>query len=180
MDVRWRTGDPDGIAAWLAPFPLANARVVVERSGGGPEADRLAIVETSPFPGPADAPFELLAAGVGTVDTERYAADAGWTVSPEPDDDVLGASVAMVAGPPLLLLEPRSEGRLAAALARAGEGPVALYIRRRDGVPDDPRRGAPAGAIHGRGPFGSQVLVPGRRAWGPHVLLVDAPATIVR
>ncbi len=32
---------------------------------------------------------------------------------------------------PLVLLEPATEGRVAAALARLGEGPVALYL---DGV----------------------------------------------
>ena len=34
---------------------------------------------------------------------------------------------------PLLLLEPRTEGRLAAALARHGEGPVAIYLAAADG-----------------------------------------------
>ena len=46
-----------------------------------------------------------------------------------PDDVILGAFAANVAGdPPLVLLEPETEGRLVASLAHWGEGPVALYL----------------------------------------------------
>ncbi len=81
----------------------------------------------------------LVALGWATVDLERTLADLGPTAGPPgpttgpptPDEPLLGARAALVrAGPSMLvILEPVTEGRLAAALARHGEGVCALYLR---------------------------------------------------
>ncbi len=77
---------------------------------------------------PGDA--TLAAVGWSTVDFDRAAAQLGVDVVPAPDDAALGA-VCRVAiggdGPAFILLEPSTEGRLAAALARHGEGPIATW-----------------------------------------------------
>ena len=79
----------------------------------------------------------VVAIGWATVDLDRAAADlaveAGIDASlvhPAPDDEALGAVARRIdlADGTLLILEPHTEGRLAAALARHGEGPVAVYL----------------------------------------------------
>jgi hypothetical protein len=166
MEIRWRTTDPDGLAAWLAPFRFTNGRIEVEPAA----SDHLAVDDLADSRLSDGAPFTIVAVGVATVDTDRHALDAGWRTTPAPADELLGASSARVVGQPVVLLEPTTEGRLAASLARVGEGPVAIYAR-------GPRSGIRTSTVAG-GPFGSQVLVLGRPAWGPHLLLVDGAATI--
>ena len=112
-------------------------------------------------------------AGIGwaTVDHERaqrdldalLAADSGapalapWTAVDR--DPALGATVwlrASAEGSPslsLVLLEPDTEGRLAANLVRFGEGVGVIYL--------------------GDGPPGPGRVQPGGPAWGPHVVLID-------
>jgi hypothetical protein len=68
------------------------------------------------------------------------------------------------------VLEPDTEGPLAAALARFGEGLAAIYVR--------PGRRA-GGRFEAVGPFGPARLAPGP-AWGPHVLALEPRATIER
>ncbi len=89
---------------------------------------------------PEDA--SLLGLGWGTVDLDRAADELateagldGTLARPAPDDEALGAMARRLdlADGPLLLLEPRTEGRLAASLARYGEGPVAIYLAAADG-----------------------------------------------
>jgi hypothetical protein len=84
----------------------------------------------------------------------------------------------------VVLLEPNTEGRLAATLARVGEGPAALYLQPVHAtlarIRDELRRAGRPTSVIGEGPFGRQALVLGRPAWGPHVLLVDTAATIAR
>jgi len=74
----------------------------------------------------------------------------------------------------LLLLEPRTEGRLAAALARRGEGVAAIYLaieRSMDGDwPDHDHRQTALG-VPGR-------LLPQPRPWGPFVIQVQAGAPV--
>jgi hypothetical protein len=115
---------------------------------------------------------ELVALGWATVDIERAA--AGWpaaAIRALPDDPHLGARVVRVDGVDrIVLLEPVTEGRLAASLARFGEGPVAVYLR-------------PPGTASGRhsaielgptadGPFGRQALLGGAQRFGPHVVAI--------
>jgi hypothetical protein len=104
-------------------------------------------------------------------------------------DELLGARCRLVrpgvAGvPALVLLEPSTEGRLAAGLARHGEGPMAIWLESpadaaaAPGLPSDasltPRRSVPAA-----GPFGTEVLLLDGPVHGPHRLEVLAgPGTI--
>jgi hypothetical protein len=114
-------------------------------------------------------PPPLLAIGWGTVDRERSAAEAaGLSFEPAPDEAALGAR-ALIARPgsvDLVLLEPSTEGKLAAALARRGEGITAIYVgvRRVGGITSPTALGRP-----GR-------LLPHGRPWGPFVILVATSA----
>ena len=120
--------------------------------------------------GLADAATSPRLVGVGwaTVDIERTARDlAAADLDAVADDELLGArSWRTTSGPiSLVLLEPITEGRLAAALARRGEGIVALYLRSNE----------PIGGVLGR----TALEVPGRlmpqtHPWGPFVILVEA------
>jgi hypothetical protein len=75
--------------------------------------------------------------------------------------------------PAIVLLEPDIEGLLAAALARFGEGVLAVYLGPLDraDVDDTPRLGPPRA-----GPLGPARLVVGRPAWGPHVYVLAGVA----
>ena len=144
-------------------------------------------------PDPSLTPIAL---GWATVDLDRAEhtfrdALVGSTVASEdmPDDILLGArcrlirtdvpGVAMV-----LLLEPFTEGRLAATLARHGEGPAAIWLC------EDPARASVAIAAaasvpvvrrsrSAQGPFGTEVLLlDGARAGPYRILVVAEPGTI--
>jgi ribosomal protein S18 acetylase RimI-like enzyme len=84
-------------------------------------------------------PTNALVVGIGwaTVDLERAALELAEAAGLDPsgvrlapDEGSLGAFARRLdlADGAVLLLEPRTEGRLAAALARHGEGPVAAYL----------------------------------------------------
>jgi hypothetical protein len=64
----------------------------------------------------------------------------------------VGAPADRHAPPALTVLEPDTEGRLAASLAKFGEGVLVLYLG--EGLPRPGR------------------LVPGRPAWGPNVVVL--------
>ena len=127
----------------------------------------------------------VAAVGWATVDIDRATADLaveaavdGSLVRPAPDDEALGAiarRIDLIDGP-LLILEPRTEGRLAAALARRGEGPVAVYL-----AAPGPRAStdctSPMAArlAATRDPLGGQSrLVRPADPWGPFVLYHQA------
>jgi hypothetical protein len=123
-----------------------------------------------------------LAVGWATVDLDRAALELAGLLAPgsmfEPAADcgLLGATCRVgrardpsAAAPTVVLLEPSTEGRLAATLARHGEGWCATWeadavVPERTSVVTD-------------GPFGPERLVLGGRPDGPHRLLVRA-ATI--
>ncbi len=117
-------------------------------------------------------PVPLLAVGWATVDLERTLAGMGPTAvdaGPVVEERALGARAVVVGREPvaLVILEPATEGRLAAALARRGEGIVCLYVA----GPPVVTEGSPLTAL-GR---------PGRllahdRPWGPFVMLVEREA----
>ncbi len=130
----------------------------------------------------------IIAVGWATVELER--AEATWravvapgtTFADAPGSAHLGARcrVATVTsadiGRPdapdrltLVLLEPSTEGRLAATLARHGEGWCATWVA-------DPGGPSPRTPEH-PGPLGPERLVPASPTFGPHRLLVH-PATI--
>ena len=140
---------------------------------------------TVPFElGPHAGSIVVAAVGWATVELDRAAAvlgeELGTTFTPAARDALLGASVRRSTGkePPILLLEPDTEGRLAGALARHGEGLVALYLR----VAQLEELLGQLSIRAGSGPFGPARLVPGGPPWGPFVILVadQSPASADR
>jgi hypothetical protein len=138
-------------------------------------------------------------AGIGwaTVELERAAADLDAAFQrvgmPKPAwvsgtrDELLGAAAwisrewwptgASDEPPAVVLLEPDTEGRLSAALARAGEGVAAIYLAPRADEGDGARHRIDSRRV-GRpspGPLGSGRLVLARPSWGPHVIVLDRP-----
>lgn len=122
-----------------------------------------------------------------TVELERALAEHGAVATlavTAADDPLLGARVVRIANRApgavgIAVAEPSTEGRLAAALARDGEGTAGRYV----GVLVDldvVRRLAAAAGVRlspvETGPYGPEVLVLSSRAAGPHVLLVDVRA----
>lgn len=127
-----------------------------------------------------------LAVGWATVDLDRAAQelaaklDPGDRFAPAADCAALGARCrigrardASAGGAPvLILLEPSTEGRLAATLARHGEGWCATW----ESDEDDDDDGEPNSIVL-PGPLGPERLLAGGSVFGPHRLLVRA-ATI--
>jgi hypothetical protein len=126
-------------------------------------------------------------AGWATIELDRAvqeltAGRASPTTRDLPDDTLLGAHCRLVklgrGRPDLLLLEPTTEGRLAASLARFGEGPVVLYVI----VPSDQFGelirasvgGGLAFSAEADGPFGRQRLVAGGPPWGGHLCVAQS------
>jgi len=127
-----------------------------------------------------------VALGWATVELDRAAAelalDLGLATSsfvPADDSVALGARCrvareALGGGRSLVILEPSTEGRLAAMLARSGEGPAAIWLA----GDDDPAIDATAPT---RGPFGPERRLRDDLPHGLHRFLVDsAPGTIDR
>jgi hypothetical protein len=153
--------------------------------------------------------LRLVGIGWGTVELERAAEELSGAFAaarlPAPDwapatrDAHLGATAWVGATgwfggegaprgleqpemPAIVLLEPDTEGRLAATLARFDEGVAAIYLEApasasgpgaaADGpYPFDPAR---VGAAL-PGPLGSGRMVLARPAWGPHIVVVAPP-----
>ncbi len=114
--------------------------------------------------------------GWATVELDRAASGAAMAQD-LPDDALLGARCRLVTFGAVdreaLLLEPATEGRIAASLARFGEGPIAAYVivaPARFG--DIVRKARAAGLVlsaESAGPFGLQRLVLGGPPWGAHL-----------
>ena len=124
----------------------------------------------------------LLAEIHATVDLERSLVDLGRPasdVATAAADPLLGARVVIVerAGDvPLAVAEPSTEGRLAATLARHGEGAAGWYVRTPLELGDRLARSRRDRSRPADGPFGRQVLLLGGRPDGPHLILVDPAA----
>jgi hypothetical protein len=123
----------------------------------------------------------IIAAIWATVDLDRSVAAEGLPAEKLPDDPLLGARVRLVrppTGPAIALVEPSTEGRLAALLARQGEGPAGHYLEAPEGFDRVRERGPTAGVRLGRtvaGPFGPEALVDGPIG-APLQVLVEPPA----
>ena len=122
----------------------------------------------------------VLATIWATVDTERTLADGNLQARDAGIDTLLGARVVVVPGeppaPPIAIVEPATEGRLAATLARYGEGPAGRYLAVSDDLDGAMERAAAAGVAVSRagdGPFGRSMLVLLGSATGPHLILCD-------
>jgi len=118
----------------------------------------------------------VLAVGWATVELDRAAAALahllvpGSTFNDAPSSVVLGARCRMGpaidrAGLRIVLLEPETEGRLAATLARSNEGWAATWAA-------TPATAIPLGAAR-PGPLGNERLLGGSFT-GPHRLFVEA------
>lgn len=158
--------------------PLPGGRLVFEPLPGGVATPR---IEALP---------DLLLAGVGwaTVELDRAESElADWLAGQpgDPEDDVTDAHLGARArvrdadglpGDTMVLLEPTTEGRLAASLVRDGEGPCALYLWAPLGIDawiaGAKERGETVSA-RAAGPFGESVLLPGPSAAGPHLVVVE-------
>jgi hypothetical protein len=184
--LTWRTSDTDRLRGLLEavgfragePGELHVDGLVLRVEPGGPE-DRLEPAGERQVPyrhaAPPRPPARLLAVGVATVDAWRDGATLG-PLRDLADDLLLGCRVVATADPRLVLLEPATEGRLAATLARQGEGPAAIYV-----ASPAPLGEVVAALVHdgrrpreGSGPFGRQVLARAGSPWGPHVLVTSA------
>ncbi|HYN70247.1 MAG TPA: hypothetical protein VEX41_08555 [Candidatus Eisenbacteria bacterium] len=136
--------------------------------------------------------LRIIGVGWATVELDRAATQLAASLGlpagawmPAPRDGLLGATARLgppltPGGPRLVLLEPDTEGRLAASLARLGEGVAAVYVTEQ-GSARAARRGAAVDRdppVRGSlrrlepGPIGPARLVLGGPAWGPHVLVV--------
>ena len=94
--------------------------------------------------------------------------------SPVADDRVLGARCRLLRfddGRVILLLEPSTEGRLAAALVRHGEGFAVRYLLVDIGALDRARQAGFTLSSGGHGPFGTQRLVLTGPRSGPFLVL---------
>src|SRR5262245_64494547 len=139
---------------------------------GVAEAIRASAAERDPWL--AEVP--VVGIGWATVELDRAVSElsAIGRFEPAPRDATLGASARRGSlldrtRPALVLLEPDTEGLLAATLARFGEGVGAVYLGPLDraDVDDTPRLGPPR-----PGPLGPARLVIGRRPWGPQALVL--------
>lgn len=189
--------------AWMAGVSMAIPGLRLDLAGqrdrpGTRVVDHLEMAaadesaQGSPLDAAALAAPRLVALGWATVDLERAA--AAWPAlrwRGVPRDTLLGArgllgdpevvgegSDQRRPGHPLLLLEPDTEGRLAATLARHGEGPAALYV----GLPPRAIAGsrarlAPLGVrlVRGSGPFGPEIALTSPQASSPTVVLLRIP-----
>ena len=131
---------------------------------------------------PAGSHVEVVAVIWATVDLDRLVAEMGLPAESLPDDTLLGATVRLVRPPgedAIALLEPTTEGRLAATLAKSGEGPAGHYVRATDGLARVIAHATATGIGMKRandGPFGPSALVLGGPATGPHLIIVDRSA----
>ncbi len=166
--------------------PRAAGRLVLEPVPNG---------EEPPPSGTPPEPLELVGLGWCTVELERASSELDPWLGPRPSDLVPGVDLdagglwtdehlgarallregAGLPGQWMVLLEPSTEGRTAASLARDGEGPCALYLRPGEGLEGwlhaARDRGVTAGSQRD-GPFGPQVLLAGSPA-GPHVIVTE-------
>lgn len=122
------------------------------------------------------AELPVVAIGWATVELDRAAAELAALASFEPvaRDANLGAACRRSplgdrSSAVTVLIEPDTEGLLAATLARFGEGVAAVYLGPldRSDVDDTPNLGPPRS-----GPLGPARLVIGRPRWGPHALVL--------
>ena len=166
--------------------PRAAGRLVLEPVPDGEEL---------PLAAAGAVPMELVGLGWCTVDLERAELELDPWLGPRPQgpptgveldadgllaDEHLGARALLREGAGLpgdwmVLLEPYTEGRTAASLARDGEGPCALYLRPAAGLDawlDAARDGGVTASGHRDGPFGAQVLLAGSPS-GPHVIVTE-------
>jgi hypothetical protein len=193
--VDWESPDPSAVGARLAarlrlPRPDPDVETFALTLAGGAlriartESDRrerlvaVSAIEQVPVAS-ADRGgshgVALLGVGFATVEMERGARELADRFGLDPGDFGLAADeawlgaearVASLGRARLVVLGPTTEGRVAAALARFGEGPVVVYL----GLP-----GPASGSVR-PGPLGAGSLVPGSPTWGPFTIVLAGSA----
>lgn len=133
-----------------------------------------------------------VALGWATVELDRAAAELGGALG-IPVAQFVGAAQTIALGArcrvardvlpdgiSLVLLEPATEGRLAATLARLGEGPAAIWlaVAGSPGALGEPRTPGLETSAERPGPLGAERLVLGGPIRGPHRLLLERAGTI--
>ena len=153
--------------------------------GSAGESLRMTLAAISADSPPAPA-ARLHALGWATVELDRaereLTADLGLTGTAfkvAPDSGVLGARCRVATetfpgGVALVILEPATEGRLSAALARHGEAPLAAWFVL-DGATEGVRPPSTAS-----GPFGPERIAPDGSINGLRRFLVDLGAGTIR
>jgi hypothetical protein len=183
------------IGPWLRESPtddpLPGGRLVLEPVGNGELTPEEAELTADDEVTATDRPLRLAGLGWATVELDRAADELGMWLgdalapdAPDATDPLLGARARLRAagglpGDAVALLEPSTEGRLAASLARDGEGPAALYLRPAAGLrawAADARGRGVALSARRVGPLGTSVLVVGGAVAGPHLVIVDTHA----
>lgn len=131
-----------------------------------------------------------VAIGWATVELDRAGADVAAALGlgverfePAPRSLALGcvcrvATGVLLNGGSVALLEPDTEGRLAASLARLGEGPTVAWLRAEEPTTaaDALRMAGFALSAERDGPFGPERLIVDGPVHGPHRLLVGPAA----
>ena len=185
--IRWTDG---GLAPLLESIGVSIAEGVADLPSArielGPRSDDAAgapilDVTLAPESGPqVEEQIDIAAVGWATVELDRAEATIGpqfgTTFVEATRDSLLGASVrrSTNGAPKVALLEPDTEGRLAGALARHGEGLVVLYLS----VPGLDAIPAHLATRSGTGPFGPARLLLNGPPAGPFLILLDpAPAS---
>lgn len=172
--LAWAASDPGATQRRLDALGLGPLPIDLRQASGS--ADRLVLGLSFG----RSTPKPVAAVGWATVDLERAAAELGGAFEPVAADELLGATA--LSDGTLVLLEPSTEGRIAATLARHGEGPAAVYVRGPGDLDATILRARGLGAAVSRqadGPLGRAALLLGGPAWGPHVVLIGS-ATIGR
>ena len=128
-----------------------------------------------------DATHRLVAIGWASVDSERAITELSEALgveasafSPATGSAVLGSFALVATGvldgaADLAIVEPSTEGRLAAHLARHGEGPTVAWLAARATSPE---------TLGADGPFGPERLLPPRPDGLLCLLVATAPGTI--
>jgi hypothetical protein len=121
--------------------------------------------------------------GWATVELDRAEREVvearGWPAAEAAANDIpLGAFTRVARSPDgrdmIVLLEPSTEGRLAASLARHGEGFLVDYLLVNEGLDEAVELVRQEGLTLSSatsGPFGPERLVASSPRWGPHVIV---------
>ena len=202
LELRWLAREPASAAARIAGrllmaatgerLTLGGTTLRFVRDHDAPAEGRLVLAPSAPPPPREEATDErpdlwVAALGWATVDTSRALGEFRAALATRDlgaaarSDTLLGGSAhviqdARLPGMRVVLLEPTTEGRLAATLARDGEGPCVLYLTPEIGL--DPwiaraRKHGIACSQPDDGPVGRSALVLGGSVAGPHLLVVE-------
>jgi hypothetical protein len=149
------------------------------------EALRAAIASVTGTHATKDGGPALIALGWATVETDRAIAELANALAIQPasfevatGSAALGSSALVATGvlegaAALAIVEPSTEGRLAAHLARHGEGPTVAWLA-------EPARATAEGPEGPRGPFGPERIATPRADGLLRILVAASPGTISR